>query len=91
MSSDFSKPHFQDVESSRLKFNSRLLSVFSLVRTEDEIVCSHAQPARIIEFEYPTWKPRLSRYKKYQIFNRQAPILLKNMSICLKYYIGLFF
>ena len=64
----------------------------SLITTDDKIVCSYNQPARIMESQYLTWKPRLSGMQKYQIFDTQAYIfLLKSMFVYVMHYIRLFF
>ena len=88
--------NFQTSSSRRRKYSFKIsfmaLQRSSLVTTDEKIVCSYNQPARIMESQYLTWKPRLSGMQKYQIFDTQAYIfLLKSMFVYLMHYIRLFF
>ena len=86
--------NFQTSSSRRRKYSFKILfnQRSSLVTTDDKIVCSYNQPARIMESQHLTWKPRLSGMQKYQIFDTQAYIfLLKSMFVYLMHYIRLCF
>ena len=51
--------NFQRRRKYSFKILFKALQRSSLVTTDDKIVCSYNQPARIMESQHLTWKPRL--------------------------------
>ena len=73
--------NFQTSSSRRRKYSFEILfkalQRSSLVTTDDKIVCSYNQPARIMESQHLTWKPRLLGCKNIRYLTHKPTFFYK--------------
>ena len=69
--------NFQRRRKYSFKILFKALQRSSLVTTDDKIVCSYNQPARIMESQHLTWKPRLLGCKNIRYLTHKPTFFYK--------------